>query len=66
MRNTYPDDADGDALRRVASEGGDMSHPMAIDFFVTVPNRQAGETVAHLAALSGYKTDLVHDAEDDA
>jgi hypothetical protein len=39
---------------------------MDIDFFVTVPDRRAGEVVARLAELSGYRTEVVHDAEDDA
>jgi hypothetical protein len=30
---TYPDDADGDALRRIAATA-DMSRPMDIDFFI--------------------------------
>ena len=32
MTPAYPDDADGDALRRVASSGSDMALPMVIDF----------------------------------
>jgi hypothetical protein len=66
MSDTYPGDADGDALRRVASQGADMSRPMDIDFFVSVPDRQAGESVARLATGLGYRTELVHDEEDDA
>jgi hypothetical protein len=66
MSETYPDDADGDALRRVASTGADMSRPMEIDFVVAVPGREAGEAVAQIAARSGYRTELVHDEEDDA
>jgi Regulator of ribonuclease activity B len=65
MSNTYPDDADGDALRRVASLGADMSRAMEIDFFVSVPDRQAGESVARLASSLGYRTEMVHDEEDD-
>ncbi len=66
MNDPYPDDADGDALRRVASMGADMSRPMDIDFFVAVPDRQAGESVAKLASSLGYRTEVVHDEEDDA
>jgi hypothetical protein len=66
MNEDYPDDADGDALRRVAAMGADMSRPMEIDFFVVVPDREAGEAVARLAARAGYRTELVHDEEDDA
>ena len=66
MSDTYPDDADGDALRRVASTGADMSGPMDIDFFVVVPDREGGEALAQLAARAGYRTELLHDDEDDA
>jgi len=48
-----PDDADGNALRLVADSGVDLSRPMDIDFVVAVPDRQAGEAVARLAAVSG-------------
>jgi hypothetical protein len=49
----FPNDADGDALRKVA-ERSDMSKPMAIDFAVDVPNEACGEEVAKLAAPRGY------------
>jgi len=61
----FPDDADGDALRRVASLGSDMSRPMEIDFFVAVPDRQAGEQVAQLASLRGYRTRVVEDGDEE-
>jgi hypothetical protein len=32
----YPNDADGDALRRIANDGSDMSQPMEVDFTVDV------------------------------
>jgi regulator of RNase E activity RraB len=62
----FPDDADGEALRRVASTGADMSRPVSIDYFVSVPDREAGEAVARLATRLGYRVEVVHDAEDDA
>lgn len=42
---SFPNDADGDALRRVA-ERSDMSKPMDIDFAVEVPNQARGEKMA--------------------
>ena len=66
MSNGYPAGADGDALRRVESLGADMSRPMDIDFFVSVPDQLAGESVAQLASGLGYTTSVVHDEEDDA
>jgi regulator of RNase E activity RraB len=61
----FPHDADGDALRRVAQSGSDMSRPMEIDFFVAVPDRQAGEHVARLAAFRGYQVKVVEDAHEE-
>lgn len=49
----FPNDADGDALRRVA-ERSDMSKLMDIDFAVDVPSEAAGKDVARLAAQRGY------------
>ena len=66
MNTPYPDDEDGEALRRVAALGADMSRPMEIDFFVAVPDREAGEAVARLASGLGYRVEVVHDEEDDA
>ena len=56
----YPNDADGDALRRVAADGNDMSKPMLIDFSVAVPSERAGRGTAEAAARLGYQTDVVH------
>jgi|SRR5271156_2185902 len=65
MERDYPDDADGDALRRMAAEGWDMARPMAIDFFVAAPTEEAGEQIAELAMLAGYSTHLEYDDEID-
>ena len=56
----YPDDADGDALRRVAADS-DMSKPMRIDFAVAVPNENAGKNIAEQAWIRGYETSVVYD-----
>jgi hypothetical protein len=66
MEYHYPDDADGDALRAVASLGYDMTKPMDIDFCVDVPDSEIGERVAELVSRSGYRTNLDYDKEDDA
>jgi hypothetical protein len=66
MDHLYPNDADGDALRRVVAMGCDMTKSMDIDFFVDVPSREVGERVAELASRCGYRTRLDHDDEDDA
>jgi len=58
---SFPNDADGDALRRVA-ERSDMSKPMDIDFAVDVPNQARGDELAQLAAQRGYSTTVECDA----
>lgn len=60
MDDRFPDDADGDALRRVA-ERSDMSRPMNIDFAVDVPNQARAEGMAQLAAQRGYTTRVACD-----
>ena len=53
----YPDDADGDALRRLASQ------PMDIDFAVAVPDEKAGHALARLAAPRGYRPEVRQEEE---
>jgi hypothetical protein len=62
----YPDDADGDALRRVASDGNDMSRPMDIDFAVAVPDESAAQRVAEVVAGHGYTPQVCEDDEDES
>src|SRR5260370_39479790 len=59
----FPNDADGDALRRVA-ERSDMSKPMDIDFAVDVPSKKSGEEVQRLAAQRGFRPILYFDETD--
>jgi hypothetical protein len=61
---TYPNDADGDALRRVVSDGNDMSLPMLVDFSVALPDQTAAESFASVVAASGYEASVVFDKED--
>ena len=66
MGGHYPNDADGDALRRIASIVCDMTQPMEIDFIVDVPSQNGGLRVAELATRLGYRTSVEYDEEDDA
>jgi hypothetical protein len=59
----FPNDADGDALRRVA-ERSDMSKPMDIDFAVEVPSKSSGEEVQRLAAQRDFRPTLHFDETD--
>jgi hypothetical protein len=58
----FPDDADGDALRRVATDS-DMDRPMAIDFMVAVPNELAGREIVVQVASAGFTAYVAQDDE---
>jgi len=59
---SFPNDVDGDALRRIA-EHSDMSLPMDIDFMVDIPNEESGKQIAHLASQRGYVPAIEFDEE---
>jgi len=65
MTVDYPSDADGDALRGVASSGNDMSKPMVFDFHIAAPDEATAQKVADAAAKLGYQTELVFDDEEE-
>ncbi|MGA2776092.1 MAG: ribonuclease E inhibitor RraB [Steroidobacteraceae bacterium] len=49
----FPNDADGDSLRRVQDSGSDLSSPMSIDFTIIAPNEHAARTIADLVSAQG-------------
>jgi hypothetical protein len=59
----FPDDADGDALRRMAEDGNELTRPMQIDFTISVPSLAAGHAVAQAAQEIGYRTSVERDEE---
>ncbi len=59
--NDYPNDADGDAIRRIAKQSN-MSKPMLIDFVVEVPDEGAGRAIASIASMHGYESSVEFDA----
>ena len=63
MSTSYPDDADGDALRQVAEQGSDMSRPMTIDFVISTGGMATARSIAKLAVQHGYETDIHLDDE---
>jgi Regulator of ribonuclease activity B len=63
MRIYYPDDDDGDALRRVAEHGADMSRPMKIEFSINVPDVERAHSLAEGIAAQGYIPDIFVDDE---
>ena len=66
MKPPYPDDADGDALRKVAESGADMSRPMVIEFSVDVPDERAARRVAEVVAPAGFDPSIFHHDETDS
>jgi len=63
----FPADADGDALRRVAEGGSDMSKPMTVEFAVAVADEPSGQAIAEreAAAAAGFTTSLTFDDQSD-
>jgi hypothetical protein len=55
MSEPLPDDADGDALRRLVADGSDLSRAMKIDFAVDVPHGQAARAFAESAERHGFR-----------
>lgn len=58
---TYPNDADGDALRRLAESGVDMSRPRPVDFMVDVEDEAAAQRVLEKLTASGYECEIDFD-----
>ncbi len=58
MSHNFPNDADGDALRRVAQGGSDLSKPMTIDFQVAVTDEAAAKALAEVARKAGYRVSI--------
>ena len=58
MKYEFPNDADGDALRRFVESGSDLAKPMSIDFQVAVPDENAAKGLAEIAYKLGYRVRL--------
>jgi len=58
-----PNDADGDAMRRVLDDGSDSSLPMDIDFMISCPTVEAAKAIAPLVDSSGYTAKISQDKE---
>src|SRR5688572_11898716 len=63
MGIAFPNDADGDALRRIAEDGSDMSRPMLINFHVAVPDEQSAQALGEVACKLGYRVELYESSE---
>lgn len=60
---SYPENADGDALRRVAGDGSDMTKPMLVDFMVAVPDERTGRQFAERVRTLGFEPKVERDSE---
>jgi len=58
VRHDFPNDADGDALRRFIEQGSDLTKPMHIDFQVAVPDEMAANGLAEVALRLGYSVSV--------
>jgi hypothetical protein len=64
MTDDFPNDADGDALRRVANDGNDLSAPMEVDFPVVMPDEIAAQKFAAIVQARGYSPKIrKHDSD---
>jgi len=63
MGTCYPDDDDGDALKRVAENGADMCQPMKTEFSIDVPDVDRARSLAEKIAALGYTPDIFVDDE---
>jgi regulator of RNase E activity RraB len=55
MADGFPNDADGEALRRIVADGSDLSKPMFINFHVAVPDEGSAKELANVARKLGYR-----------
>ena len=55
MKYDFPDNADGDALRRFVDDGSDLAKPMSIDFQVAVPDEDSAKGLADVVYKLGYR-----------
>ena len=58
MSQDFPNDGDGDALRRFIEGGSDLTKPMHFDFQVAVPDEGAAKALATVAGKLGYKVNV--------
>ena len=61
--NKFPGNADGDALKRLAESGADMTSPMVIGFTIAAPDEPSAKAIALKASETGYETSVEQDSE---
>jgi len=55
VAHDFPDDSDGDALRRLVESGADLTVPMKVDFQVAMLDDASSKELAKLASKYGYR-----------
>jgi regulator of RNase E activity RraB len=63
MFEDLPNDADGDALRRLLEDGSDLTQEMEIDFAMDIPDQEAGLAFAEIVRPLGYAAEVQKDDE---
>jgi hypothetical protein len=58
MHHDFPNDADGDALRRFVDGGSDLSKPMLLNFQIVVPDETAARRLSEVASKLGYRVNI--------
>ncbi|MHC4956824.1 MAG: ribonuclease E inhibitor RraB [Planctomycetota bacterium] len=53
---TFPNDTNGDVLRRMAASGDDLTKPRDVDFVHVMPDRRSAVKMAGRAKPLGYAT----------
>ena len=61
LKMIIPNDADGDALRRLIKIGADLTKPMDIDFHVAAPDEGSCQAIGKAAAMVGFR---IHRSKD--
>jgi hypothetical protein len=51
----FPDDADGEALELLASQGIDMTQPIQIEFALAAPDEESAKTIEAALIQAGYE-----------
>ena len=65
MAMIIPDDADGDAIRRVIEDGSDLTHPMVVEFQIDCPDLASAESIAARIPHE-FTTQVYRDPDDDS
>lgn len=63
MTHSFPDDADGQALRRLVEMGCDLDRPMDVDIQIAAGNEEVAFQISTAATGLGYRTEIFLDED---